>query len=144
MISDNNVSDNLFDCGITLAGHSPKAVALSGPDFGQPQPSQAGVYANMITGNVSDGNGAAGLLAAAASAGAGSYDNTFMDNTASGNGLAGVSIHLHAPFSDVNGNVVKGNTLSNDSLHGGPGGPPGMPKGPRLLPTTPRAQVSRC
>jgi parallel beta-helix repeat protein len=70
LISDNTVSDNTFDCGITLAGHSNKAVALGGPDFGQPQPSQAGVYDNMITGNVADGNGAAGLLAAAATVGA--------------------------------------------------------------------------
>ena len=130
MISDNTVSYNLFDCGITLAGHSNKAVALTGPDFGQPQPSQAGVYDNTIAGNVTDGNGAAGMLAAAATTGAGSYDNTFMDNTASGNGLAGVSIHLHAPLSDVNGNVVKDNTLSDDSLHGGPGGGPGDAEGP--------------
>ena len=129
-ISDNTVSDNAFDCGITLAGHSNKAVALGGPDFGQPQPSQAGVYGNTISGNVSDGNGAAGLLAAAATVGAGSYDNTFVGNTASGDGLAGVSIHLHAPFSDVNGNVVKNNTLSDDSLHGGPGGAVGDAEGP--------------
>jgi len=130
LISDNTVSDNTFDCGITLAGHSNKAVALGGPDFGQPQPSQAGVYDNTISGNVSDGNGAAGLLAAAATVGAGSYDNTFVGNTASGDGLAGVSIHLHAPFSDVNGNVVKDNTLSDDSLHGGPGGSVGDAEGP--------------
>ena len=37
-ISNNTVSDNLKDCGITLASHNPTAVATSGANAGQPQP----------------------------------------------------------------------------------------------------------
>ena len=129
-LSDNIVSDNVGDCGITLAGHSSNAVSTSGPTTGQPQPAQAGVYSNQITGNTADNNGAAGLLAAASGFGAGVYNNTFEDNTADGNGLAGMTIHLHTPLADVSGNVVEGNTFSNDALHGGANGGPGDVEGP--------------
>jgi parallel beta-helix repeat protein len=129
-ISGNTVNNNATDCGITLAGHSSNAVSTSGPTTGQPQPTQAGVYNNMIENNTANDNGAAGLLAAAGGSGSAVYNNTFTGNTATGNGLAGMTIHSHAPLQDINGNVITNNNFSNDALHGGPGGGPGDIEGP--------------
>jgi len=119
-ITGNDVSNDKLDCGITLAGHSPDAVATSGPDAGKPVPAAGGVYNNMITHNTANGNGAAGLLAAGGGPGSAVYDNSYIDNTADGNGLAGFTLHSHAPFQDINGNVVTGNTFSHDGIAGGP------------------------
>ena len=44
VIEFNTSTDNLFDCGITLPSHEPRAVAMTGPNAGQPQPRLAGVY----------------------------------------------------------------------------------------------------
>jgi parallel beta-helix repeat protein len=129
-ISGNTVNGNATDCGITLAGHSPNAVSTSGPTTGQPQPSQAGVYNNLIENNTANNNGAAGLLAAAGGSGSAVYNNTFTGNTAIGNGLAGMTLHSHAPLQDINGNVITNNNFSQDALHGGPGGGPGDIEGP--------------
>ena len=71
LIAYNRSADNLFDCGITLPGHDPRAVATSGPNAGQPQPDLAGVYGNKVVHNNSTGNGAAGLLDATPYPGAG-------------------------------------------------------------------------
>jgi hypothetical protein len=120
LIAYNRSTDNLFDCGITLPGHDPRAVATTGPNAGQPQPNLAGVYDNVIVHNVSNGNGAAGLLDAAPYPGAASYDNLFADNSASGNGNAGFVLHSHAPFQDVSGIVVVGNRFGPNNLAGDP------------------------
>ena len=120
LIAFNNASDNAFDCGITLPGHDPRAVGTSGPNAGQPQPATAGVYANLVLGNVANGNGGAGLLDAAPYPGAGSYDNVFTGNSASGNGNAGFTLHSHAPLQDVSGIVVVGNQFGQNNLAGDP------------------------
>ncbi len=124
-ISDNTVTDNLLDCGITLPGHDPRAVATFGANTGQPQPALAGVYDNTVTGNTSENNGGAGILIAAPYPGTGSYNNTVTNNTTSGNGLPGVTMHSHAPLQDLNGNVIENNTLSGDGIFGADdNGPP--------------------
>ena len=120
LIAGNHSSDNAFDCGITLPGHDPRAVATTGPNVGQPQPNLAGVYDNRVIGNVSTGNGAAGLLDATPYPGAGSYDNLFAGNKASGNGNAGFVLHSHAPLQDVSGIVVAGNRIGRNNLAGDP------------------------
>ena len=120
LIARNHSTDNLFDCGITLPGHDPRAVATSGPHAGQPQPNLAGVYGNQVIGNDSSGNGAAGLLDATPYPGAGSYDNVFAGNSASGNGNAGFVLHSHAPLQDVSGIVVAGNRIGQNNLAGDP------------------------
>lgn len=120
LIAYNLSSDNKFDCGITLPGHDPRAVATSGPNAGQPQPDLAGVYDNQVVRNVSTGNGAAGLLDATPYPGTGSYDNLFAGNTASGNGNAGFVLHSHAPLQDVSGIVVVGNRFGQNNLAGDP------------------------
>jgi Right handed beta helix region len=120
LIAYNRSTDNLFDCGITLPGHDPRGVATTGPNAGQPQPNLAGVYDNLVVHNVSNGNGAAGLLDAAPYPGAASYDNLFADNSASGNGNSGFVLHSHAPLQDVSGIVVVGNRFGPNNLAGDP------------------------
>lgn len=120
LIAYNRSLDNALDCGITLPGHDPRAVATTGPQAGQPQPSLAGVYDNKVVHNVSTGNGGAGLLDAAPSPGTASYDNLFADNTASGNGNGGFVLHSHAPMQDVSGIVVDGNRFGQNNLAGDP------------------------
>jgi hypothetical protein len=125
VISGNTVTDNAKDCGITLAGHNSNAVAMSGANAGQPQASLAGVYHNTISGNVANGNGAAGIIMAGGGPGTGVYGNKVTGNTANDNGIAGISIHGHTPFQDLNDNVISGNSVSHDALSGGASGGPG-------------------
>ena len=119
----NHVDNNVYDCGITVVGHMPSVVKN-----GQPQPSVGGVYDNTIIGNEVNGNGVqgkgGGILLAVSAPGGASYDNRIVNNTAEGNGLAGVTIHLHIPGQDVNGNVIENNLVKHDALDGyGPGQP---------------------
>jgi hypothetical protein len=120
LIAFNHSLSNKFDCGITLPGHDPRAVATTGPNAGQPQPSLAGVYDNLVVHNVSNRNGAAGLLDATPYPGAGSYNNFFIGNSASGNGNSGFVLHSHAPLQDVSGIVVAGNRFGQNNLAGDP------------------------
>ena len=77
-----NVSrDNEEDCGITLPSH--KAATVTDPTMG-------GVYDNLVFGNVSEGNGGAGVGMFAPFPGTASYDNLVIDNTLKDNGEAGV------------------------------------------------------
>jgi nitrous oxidase accessory protein NosD len=119
-VSHNSSLDNVYDCGITLAGHNPKATAN-----GKPQPKVAGVYGNKILDNVVNGDGTkgegAGILMGGGAPGAGVYDNLIEGNTADGNGLAGITLHSHsfgpgAPTADLNGNQIIDNTVSHDGV----------------------------
>jgi len=116
LIAYNASIDNTFDCGITLPSHDPRAVSTRG----QPQPSLAGVYDNLVEHNVSDGNGGAGLLDATPYPGTGAYDNTFGWNHVADNGEGGFQLHSHAPQQDVNGNRVIGNHFATNNLAGDP------------------------
>jgi hypothetical protein len=120
LISRNQSTDNAFDCGITLPGHDPRAVATTGKNAGKPQPKLAGVYDNTVVHNTASGNGAAGLLDATPYPGTGSYNNVFAGNTANGNGNSGFVLHSHAPLQDVSGIVVTGNRFGKNNLAGDP------------------------
>lgn len=120
LVADNVSSDNAFDCGITLPGHDPLAVATSGSNAGRPQPSIAGVYYNTVIDNVATDNGGAGLLDAAPYPGAAAYDNLFAPHIVTGNGNAGFTLHAHAPDQDVSGFVVRDNVFGPDNLSGDP------------------------
>jgi len=120
LISRNQSTDNAFDCGITLPGHDPRAVATTGKNAGKPQPNLAGVYANTVVNNVASRNGAAGLLDATPYPGTGAYDNVFAGNTANGNGNSGFVLHSHAPLQAVSGLVVVGNRFGKNNLAGDP------------------------
>jgi parallel beta-helix repeat protein len=119
LIDGNIALNNLYDCGITIAGHNPGAVTPAGR-----QQSVAGIFGNTISNNVSDGNGllgeGAGILLAGAGPGTGVYQNTVTGNTAIGNNMAGIVLHNHAPGEDLNGNVITNNVLVQDNLGGDP------------------------
>ena len=71
-----------------------------------------GVYQNLILGNTSNGNGAAGIGIFAGPPGAAAWGNLVQGNTAMNNGLPGVAIHGHTPFQYVNDNKIVNNTLA--------------------------------
>jgi nitrous oxidase accessory protein NosD len=117
VVRGNRTIGNTDDCGITLAGHNPAAV---NPATGDPT-GAAGVFDNVVEGNISNDNGVAGqgagILLGGGAPFAGVYDNVIRENVAIGNGLAGITIHQHSP-GDLNGNVIQGNFLSNDNIDG--------------------------
>jgi parallel beta-helix repeat protein len=115
LVEFNNVSDNILDCGITIAGHTP---ALFG----------GGVHNNRILGNRVTGNGLAGqgggvLLATGVpeingvpGSGGAVYDNLVQGNYLADNGLGGVTLHAHAPGENLNGNIVTGNVIGTNNF----------------------------
>jgi parallel beta-helix repeat protein len=123
MVAHNEVIWNLYDCGITLASHSSRAVSATG----RVQPDAGGVYDNVITRNISESNGiqlpGAGVLVAAAFSGSAAYGNQISDNVISGNGLPGVALHSHAAREDLNGNVIRDNVIGRNAIGGATGGP---------------------
>jgi parallel beta-helix repeat protein len=119
LISGNVARDNLEDCGITLPSHNPMAMA---------SPALGGVYDNTVTGNLSEGNGGAGVGMFAPFPGAAAYDNTVSRNRLLDNGEAGIAIHAHAPFQNVSGNVITFNVVSGNGVDpdSGSGNPTGI------------------
>jgi parallel beta-helix repeat protein len=113
LVEFNDVTRNVYDCGITLASHRPAAAG-------------GGVYDNTILGNRSVGNGVKGqgggvLLATevpgpAPGTGGAVYDNLVKGNFLAGNGLGGVTLHSHAPGENLNGNTVIGNVIGTNNL----------------------------
>lgn len=123
LVAKNVVEDNLYDCGITLASHTTRAVSRSG----RVNSKVGGVYDNTISGNVSNYNGlrvpGAGVLVAAAYIGSAAYDNRIIGNTANDNGLPGVALHSHMGRQDLDGNVILDNVIGRNALGGRTGGP---------------------
>ena len=107
LISGNTASDNPFDCGITVASHS-----------------GSGIFNNSITHNVANNNGlqgeGAGILLAGAGPGTAVYNNKVISNSAEGNSLAGLTLHRHAPTSNLSGNLIIGNRFGTNNLGGDP------------------------
>ncbi len=118
LITGNIVSNNPFDCGITLASHAPSpTTSLKGP---------AGVYHNTISGNTSSNNGlqlpgaGAGIGIFAPGPGNQNYGNVVINNIITGNGLPGVTMHNHAnvphaPLANMNDNMIVGNQISGNA-----------------------------
>jgi nitrous oxidase accessory protein NosD len=119
LIASNSIRNNATDCGITLPSHNP---------LGTTDPSKAGVYDNTVSGNLSQGNGGAGVGMFAPFPGAASYDNRVVDNRLLDNGEAGVAIHAHTPGQNVSGNVIAGNTIAGNGIDpdAGSGAPVGI------------------
>lgn len=115
LISENYVHDNVYDCGITLASHSPAASTGAKGAFG--------VWYNTISHNASVGNGtkAAGAGVGIFAPGPGNTNtgNVVIDNDLVDNGATGVAMHNHAsipglpPF-DLNDNAIVGNRFSGN------------------------------
>jgi len=108
LIIGNVVTNNVLDCGITLASHVPAAVAGS--------QTALGVYQNTVTGNQSIKNGTlgegAGVGIFASAPGTAAYGNVVSNNLLTGNGIPGVAIHGHTPQQNLNNNIIIGNTIS--------------------------------
>jgi parallel beta-helix repeat protein len=113
LISGNIVNENPFDCAITLASHHFEFAF--NPAFG--------VFHNTIAGNTITRNG----LATAEGAGVGifagppggqNYGNVVVGNRMEGNGLPGVTMHSHAPFQNLNNNLITGNEISKNGPDG--------------------------
>jgi parallel beta-helix repeat protein len=123
-VGHNVVLSNLWDCGVTVVGHSPHALDANG----NPQPSVGGVYENVIFRNRIVGNGmrdeGAGVLFANAMAGTASYHNLVSHNFIEGNEMAGVTMHAHpiaaGTHENLSGNRVVGNTIGPNNLGGDP------------------------
>ena len=122
-VAHNVVKNNLYDCGITLASHSRHAVGK----HNRLQPKVGGVFDNTIIDNVTNGNGTrkpgTGILVGAAFSGGAAYGNKIIDNTITGNGLPGIALHSHDSHQNLNGNIIKGNTVGINATGGSTGHP---------------------
>jgi len=114
LIAGNVITDNVYDCGITLPSHS----LGRDPATGKLMPSFGGVYENVVRNNISSGNGGAGVGIFAPFPGAASYNNVVEGNAISGNGEAGVSLHGHAPGAYIGGNKILNNIIGPNNLTG--------------------------
>jgi parallel beta-helix repeat protein len=143
-VRNNRTLDNLYECGIVLAGHNPH-----GGD-----PAKAGVFDNLIENNLARNNGVkttgAGILIGGGAPGSAVYDNVIRGNTVDHNGHAGITIHQHVA-GNLTGNQIVGNTVGTNNLLGdddfaaaqdlqttgilvASGAPPGASLPPFLLP----------
>ena len=112
-IVDNTVQNNARDCGITLASHPGSSSTPSSPAPG------FGIFNNTVEGNISTGNGAAGVGIFTPTPGTAAYDNLVIGNTLTNNGTGGVTLHSHAPGQDLDGNMVLDNTISGNGADPG-------------------------
>jgi nitrous oxidase accessory protein NosD len=134
LITRNTVTLNAYDCGITLASHSPASLS------NRTSPYNWGVFQNTISNNESSSNGlanggGAGIGLFAPGPGAVTYGNVVIANTITGNGLPGVAMHNHLGVSAsgtvgiiFDDNSIIGNTIrlngadSGDAATAGPTG----------------------
>jgi hypothetical protein len=117
-LDGNLVKNNADDCGITLPSHNPNALDANGvpqPAMGGVYGNT--ISNNMALDNGLRGFGA-GILIAAADTGMASYNNIISGNILNGNGLAGVTIHSHTPNQDVSGNIIQNNFIGQNNLLG--------------------------
>ncbi|MGB6689615.1 MAG: right-handed parallel beta-helix repeat-containing protein [Terracidiphilus sp.] len=120
LITGNDIHDNPFDCGITLASHGPATAIISTATVSY------GVRHNTIANNTSAHNGyqvpgaGAGVGIFAPFPGTTAAGNVVIGNNLLNNGLPGVAMHNHAsapapaPPINMNGNVVVGNHFSGN------------------------------
>ena len=109
LISGNTVSNNNYDCGITMASHPPA--------FGA---APYGITHNTIYNNVSTHNG---TKVPGAGAGIGIFTflpggtvsgNVVIGNQITNNGLPGVAFHAHGTGEDLNDNMIVANQISGN------------------------------
>ena len=125
LISGNDVYDNPYDCGITIASHGPATSVI--PTAKLPY----GIMRNTVAHNVSRHNGyqvpgaGAGVGIFAPFPGTTDTGNVVIDNVLLDNGATGVAMHNHAfapspaPGVNLNDNVIVGNYFSGNGADSG-------------------------
>ena len=121
LITGNQVTDNGYDCGITLASHRPPTTL----GFGSNPAVAFGVFHNTIAHNESSNNGLAvsgngigvGIFTSPgpptfATMQTAAYDNVVIGNRLIGNGQPGVAMHAHKAAAILTGNLVTGNYIA--------------------------------
>ncbi len=123
LITGNLVTENGYDCGITLASHRPPTQLGYGPD-----PAVAyGVFRNTVASNEVSKNG---LLVSGNGTGVGlftspgpstfqtmktaTFDNVVIGNRLIGNGQPGVAMHAHKAGAKLTGNLIAGNYIAGN------------------------------
>lgn len=111
LVSGNTVTENAYDCGITLASHPPATLTGAAAPLG--------VFDNTIAGNESSRNGlavgeGAGVGIFDSVPGAKNYGNVVIGNKLTGNGLPGVALHSHTPGQNLNNNSIIANQISGN------------------------------
>src|ERR1019366_3965414 len=83
-----------------------------------------GVYGNVISNNVSSGNGTigqgAGVGIFAFLPGARASDNLIAGNRITNNGIPGIAFHAHAPGINLNNNKIIGNYIAGNGADDDP------------------------
>ena len=142
LISGNDVHDNPFDCGITMASHGPAKSVIPSATVSY------GVTNNTIVGNISNHNGyqlpgaGAGVGIFAPFPGTRAASNTVVANKLTNNGQPGVSMHNHAwapapaPGVSLDDNVIVGNYIAGNAADAGDAATPG-PTGINLYSVAP-------
>lgn len=123
LVARNISEDNKPDCGITLPSHplcgtgsNDTAGCIGGPQIGKPA---YGVFSNIVSANVSQDNGAAGVGVFTPTPGTAAYANTIAGNLVLGNAQGGVVLHSHAAGQTLNNNVIADNLISNNGADPG-------------------------
>lgn len=121
LIIGNQITENGYDCGITLASHRPP----TNLGFGSDPTVAFGVFRNTVAYNESSNNG---LAVSGNGIGVGiftspgpptfptmqtaAYDNVVIGNRLIGNGQPGVALHAHKAGATLTGNLVTGNYIA--------------------------------
>ena len=116
LIEGNYVEGNTKDCGITLPGHNLALNPATGkldPSFGGVYANR--VIDNQVIANGVKGYGA-GIGIFAPESFTASYGNLVSGNLIEGNGLAGISVHSHQPNAYVGDNSFVGNTIGENNV----------------------------
>ncbi len=111
LVARNNVHDNPYDCGITLASHVPAPNMNQGNPFGLAHNT---IYANTSIHNGNNGEGA-GVGIFDSAPGTANNGNVVVGNTLVNNGQPGVAMHGHTPGQQLNDNLIVDNLLGANS-----------------------------